>query len=161
MRMLRAKTVDTPSSDPKMSAAERSAEWDDKEVKPTLESDRMNAEGLFELQQQGDVTIVRFIASRILDNDTIQRMGDSLFQIVDQDGVHKLVINLREVSFLSSAALNRLILLKKKVLQHDGKLKLVEMKPEIRRVFEISRLDTFFDILDDQATALEQLGRVD
>ena len=121
----------------------------------------MNAEGLFELQQQGDVTIVRFIASRILDNDTIQRMGDSLFQIVDQDGVHKLVINLREVSFLSSAALNRLILLKKKILQQDGGLKLVEMKPEIRRVFEISRLDTFFDILDDQATALEQLGRVD
>jgi anti-sigma B factor antagonist len=117
----------------------------------------MNAEDLFELQQQEDVTVVRFITNRVLDSGTIQQMGDSLFQLVDEEGAHKLVINLAEVSFLSSAALNRLILLKKKILQHEGDLKLVEMKPEIRRVFEISRLDTFFDILDDQATALEQL----
>ena len=160
MRMLRAKTVDTPWSDPKMSAAERSAEWDDKQVKPTLESDRMNAEGLFELQQQGDVTIIRFIKNRIFDSGTIQQLGDSFVRIVDEEGASKLVVNLGEVSFLSSAALNRLILLKKKVQQQDGELKLVELKPEIQRIFEISRLDTFFDILDQQATAVEQFGQV-
>ncbi len=119
----------------------------------------MNAEGLFELQQHGDVTVIRFTESRILDSGVIQQLGDSLFRIVDEEGASKLVVNLAEVSFLSSAALNRLILLKKKVQQQDGQLKLVEMKPEIQRVFEISRLDTFFDILDQQATALEQLGQ--
>ena len=119
----------------------------------------MNAEGLFELQQQGDVTIIRFTKSRILDSGTLQQLGDSLFRIVDEEGASKLVVNLGEVSFLSSAALNRLILLKKKVQQQGGQLMLVELKPEIQRVFEISRLDTFFDILDQQATALEQLGQ--
>jgi anti-sigma B factor antagonist len=144
-----------------MTAVEKSAPVGQEETKLIGRSDRMNTEGLFELQQQDDVTIVRFIASRILDNETIRQMGDSLFQIVDEGGVRKLIINLGGVAFLSSAALNRLILLKKKVLQREGGMKLVGMTPEIRRVFEIARLDTFFDILDDQATALEQLGQVD
>ena len=157
--MLTGKSVDTPWSAPKMIAVERSTASDDIAVELTLESYRMNAEGLFELQQQGDVTIIRFTKSRILDSGTLQQLGDSLFRIVDEEGASKLVVNLGEVSFLSSAALNRLILLKKKVQQQDGELKLVELKPEIQRVFEISRLDTFFDILDRQATALEQLGQ--
>ena len=75
----------------------------------------MNAEDLFELQQHGDVTVIRFTESRILDSGVIQQLGDSLFRIVDEEGASKLVVNLAEVSFLSSAALNRLILLKKKV----------------------------------------------
>ena len=142
-----------------MSAVEGSTASNEKAVELTLESDRMNAEGLFELQQQGDVTIIRFIKSRIFDSNTLQQLGDSLFRIVDEEGASKLVVNLGEVSFLSSVALNRLILLKKKIQQQDGELKLVELKPEIQRVFEISRLDTFFDIVDQQATALEQLGQ--
>ena len=155
--MLRPKTVDSHRSASKMTAVEKSTLPGRKNEKLIWRNDRMNAEDLFELQQQEDVTVVRFITNRVLDSGTIQQMGDSLFQLVDEEGARKLVINLAEVSFLSSAALNRLILLKKKILQHEGDLKLVEMKPEIRRVFEISRLDTFFDILDDQATALEQL----
>ena len=143
-----------------MIAVEGSTASDEKAVELTLESDRMNAEGLFELQQQGDVTIIRFIKSRIFDSNTLQQLGDSLFRIVDEEGASKLVVNLGEVSFLSSVALNRLILLKKKIQQQDGELKLVELKPEIQRVFEISRLDTFFDILDQQATAVEQFGQV-
>jgi anti-anti-sigma factor len=142
-----------------MSAGENFSAGVERAAWPPLESDCMNAEGLFELQQHGDVTIIRFIASRILDSVTIQQLGDSLFRIVDEEGASKLVVNLAEVSFLSSSALNRLILLKKKVQQQGGQLMLVELKPEIQRVFEISRLDTFFDILDQQATALEQLGQ--
>jgi anti-sigma B factor antagonist len=142
-----------------MSAGENFSTGVERAAWPPLESDSMNAEGLFELQQHGDVTIIRFIASRILDSITIQQLGDSLFRIVDEEGASKLVVNLAEVSFLSSAALNRLILLKKKVQQQGGQLMLVELKPEIQRVFEISRLDTFFDILDQQTTALEQLGQ--
>ncbi len=157
--MLTEKTVDTPWSAHKMIAGENFSTVIEKAAWLPLESDCMNAEGLFEIQQHGDVTVIRFIESRILDSGVIQQLGDSLFRIVDEEGASKLVVNLAEVSFLSSAALNRLILLKKKVQQVDGQLKLVEMKPEIQRVFEISRLDTFFDILDQQATALAQLGQ--
>ena len=119
----------------------------------------MAAEELFELQQQGDVTIVRFIKNRALDSMAISQMSDSLFQAVDQESAVKLVINLHAVTFISSIALNRLILLKNLITQRDGLLKLVEMTSEVRQVFEVSRLDTLFDIVDDQATALEQLGQ--
>ncbi len=44
----------------------------------------MAADDLFELQQQGDVTIVRFIENRALDSMAISQMSDSLFQVVDQ-----------------------------------------------------------------------------
>jgi hypothetical protein len=45
-----------------------------------------------------------------------------------------------------SAALNKLIILDKKVKAHSGKRRLCNLKPEIYEVFAITRLNQLFDI---------------
>ena len=105
-----------------------------------------------------DVTVVSFVDRKILDAANIQELGDELFALVEQEGLTKLVLDFKAVEFLSSAALNKLIILDRKVRGKTGKLRLCTLKPEIQEVFVITRLNQLFDIKDtvDQALAAFQ-----
>ena len=102
----------------------------------------------------GDVTIVRFVDRKILDEANIQELGAELFTLVEKEGRTKLLLNFSSVDFLSSAALGKLITLDKKVKAHGGKLKLTNIRPEIYEVFVITNLNKLFDIKEDEADAL-------
>lgn len=107
-----------------------------------------------EVSEVGDVTIVRFVDRKILDEANIQELGQELFQLVEEDNRQKLLLNFSNVEFLSSAALGKLITLDKKVKTHGGKLKLTNIRPEIYEVFAITKLNKLFEIKDDEADAL-------
>ncbi len=94
------------------------------------------------------VTVVSFMDSKILDAASIQELGDELFNLVDKDGVKALLLDFGNVEFLSSAALNKLIILDKKVKMKGGQLRLCNLKPEIQEVFVITRLNQLFEIKD-------------
>jgi anti-sigma B factor antagonist len=107
-----------------------------------------------QLSQVGEVTVVRFVDRKILDEANIQELGQELFQLCEQDEHKNLLLNFSSVEFLSSAALGKLITLDKKVKVHGGKLKLSNIRPEIYEVFAITKLNKLFDIKDDEADAL-------
>lgn len=107
-----------------------------------------------EVSEVGDVTIVRFVDRKILDEANIQELGQEMFQLVEEDNRQKLLLNFSNVEFLSSAALGKLITLDKKVKTHGGKLKLTNIRPEIYEVFAITKLNKLFEIKDDEADAL-------
>jgi anti-sigma B factor antagonist len=107
-----------------------------------------------ELSDVGDVTVVRFVDRKILDEANIQELGVELFRLVEDEHRQKLLLNFSTVEFLSSAALGKLITLDKKVKAHGGKLKLSNIRPEIYEVFAITKLNKLFDIKDDEADAL-------
>ena len=102
----------------------------------------------------GDVTVVRFVDRKILDELNIQELGQELFQLVEEDNKARLLLNFQQVEFLSSAALGKLITLDKKVKAHGGKMKFSNIRPEIYEVFAITKLNKLFDIKDDEADAL-------
>ena len=64
-----------------------------------------------EVSEVGDVTVVRFVDRKILDESNIQELGEELFQLVDEEKRKKLLLNFTSVGFLSSAALGKLIML--------------------------------------------------
>jgi anti-sigma B factor antagonist len=107
-----------------------------------------------EVSEVGDVTVVRFVDRKILDEASIQELGQELFQLVEQEKRKKLLLNFAKVDFLSSAALGKLITLDKKVKAQSGKLKFSNIRPEIYEVFAITKLNKLFDIKDDEAGAL-------
>jgi anti-sigma B factor antagonist len=102
----------------------------------------------------GDVTVVRFVDRKILDELNIQELGQELFQLVEEENKTRLLLNFQQVEFLSSAALGKLITLDKKVKAHGGKMKFSNIRPEIYEVFAITKLNKLFDIKDDEADAL-------
>ncbi|MFZ5831901.1 MAG: STAS domain-containing protein [Planctomycetota bacterium] len=107
-----------------------------------------------DVSEVGDVSVVHFRDHKIVEDLSIQELGQELFQLVETDGRDKLLLNFSAVEFLSSAALGKLITLEKKVKAHGGSLKLSNIRPEIYEVFAITKLNRLFDIREDESDAL-------
>jgi anti-sigma B factor antagonist len=102
----------------------------------------------------GDVTVVKFVDKKILDEAGIQELGAELFSLVEHDNRRSIVINFDNVDFLSSAALGKLITLDRKVKSVQGRLKMCSIRPEILEVFQITKLNKVFDIRGEEAEAI-------
>lgn len=109
------------------------------------------------VEEIGEVTVASFTDKKILDEANIQVIGDQLFNLVDEDGRTRIVLDFTNVEYLSSAALGKLITLDKKVKAARGQLRLCAIRPEILEVFEITRLNKLFDIRTTQDDALAGL----
>ena len=114
----------------------------------------MSQQQRLSVSEVGDVTVVRFVDQKILDEARIQQLGQELFNLVEVDGRSKILLNFSSVEFLSSAALGKLITLDKKVKGQGGALKLSNIRPEIYEVFAITNLNKLFDIKDNEVDAL-------
>lgn len=103
----------------------------------------------------GDVTVINFIDKKILDEQNIQVIGEQLFDLVEEENRRKLLLNFKNVEYLSSAALGKLITLNKKLQEAGGRLVLCDIAPQIYEVFEITKLDKFFTIENEEQMALQ------
>jgi anti-sigma B factor antagonist len=108
-----------------------------------------------EVEDHGDITVVNFVDRKILDEQNIQIIGEQLNSLVDELGRSKILLNFRNVEFLSSAALGKLIALNRKLAGVKGKLVLCCIAKEIMEVFEITKLDKLFKIEKEEQAALQ------
>ena len=108
------------------------------------------------LETIDDVTVVSFVDTKIVTEDNIQEVGDQLYSLVEDEGHKRLLLNFSNVQYLSSAALGKLINLKKKVAAVKGILKLCCIHPDLLEVFKITRLDQVFQIFKDEQSALDK-----
>jgi anti-sigma B factor antagonist len=109
---------------------------------------------LFEMTEKQGATIVTIIPSRVVSEEDIQQFATQLNHVVVDNGRSQLVIDFGKVKFLSSAALGRLVALKKRIREAKGTLKLCCIDSNLLEVFRITRLDSVFEIHKDLASAL-------
>lgn len=105
--------------------------------------------------EEGMVSIVRFVDKKIVDSASIEQLGEELNSLVLVENRNQILLNFEGVEFMSSAALNKLISLNNKVKQAEGRLKLCNLRAEIKEVFTITKLDRVFDIRKAELDALE------
>jgi anti-anti-sigma factor len=104
----------------------------------------------------GEVALVRFVDRKIIDPVVIQELADELLALVEKEQRKNVLLNFADVEFFSSAVLNKLILLEKKVKPGGGKLALCNLKPEIFEVFAVTRLTQLFSIKRTEQEALAE-----
>ncbi|MCE9631932.1 MAG: STAS domain-containing protein [Planctomycetia bacterium] len=107
-----------------------------------------------DVSKVGDVTVVRFVDKKILDEAGIQELGAELFSLIEHDNRRSMLLNFENVDFLSSAALGKLITLDRKMKSAQGRLKMSNIRPEILEVFQITKLNKVFDIRAEEAEAI-------
>jgi len=108
------------------------------------------------IRRADGVSVVEFADRKILEELSIQEIGEELQQVVESEPSIKLLLNFKNVDHLSSAALGMLITLNKKVKEQNGTLKLSDINRQIFEVFKITRLNRVFEIHE---TAEEALAR--
>ena len=110
-----------------------------------------------DVSKVGDVTVVKFVDRKILDEAGIQELGAELFGLVEHDNRRSIVLNFSNVDFLSSASLGKLISLDRKVKAAKGRLRMSNIRPEILEVFQVTKLNKVFDIREEEAEAIASL----
>lgn len=106
-------------------------------------------------------TIVTFTDEKILEEKDIQAIGESIMSVIDQADQVNLILDFRDVRFLSSAVLGLLIRVSKRVYERDGQLRLCNIDPKIHEIFKITRLNKIFDICKDLEDATESIATSD
>lgn len=102
----------------------------------------------------GGITTVEFADKNIVEEASIQKIGEELTQIVERESNPRLLVDFQNVEHLSSAALGTLITLNKRIRQKGGQLRLASIDPQIYEVFVITKLNKLFQIHDDHDKAL-------
>jgi anti-sigma B factor antagonist len=110
-----------------------------------------------QIRQNDDVTIITLSERKILDELTITRLGDQLQALVARTTEPKFVIDFTNVSHMSSSALGMLITLLKRTREKNGQLRLANIQPAIREVFDITRLTEVFHICDSVEDAMASI----
>jgi anti-sigma B factor antagonist len=101
--------------------------------------------------------IIRLRDAKIVEDRAIQQLGIELLEAVQGKAGPRVILNFTGVRYLSSAALGKLITLRRRVDQLGGKFLLCDIGPEPLDVFKIAKLDEYFEIRRDQRSALEEM----
>ncbi|WP_039058397.1 STAS domain-containing protein [Enterobacter sp. Bisph1] len=74
------------------------------------------------------------------------------------DAHHALIIDFSRVDFIDSSCLGTLVSLLK-MMNGKGEMLVCDLKPGIRNMFTLTRMDRVFRICDDRAAACAELAR--
>lgn len=104
------------------------------------------------------VTVVNFGDATILDSLHIERIGQELYELVDRFDRRRIVLDFSGVRFLSSQALAVLLTLRRKLEAVKGKVVICGLRPDLREIFRITKLEKIFEFQPDEERALNIFG---
>lgn len=102
------------------------------------------------------VTVATLRVASLIDGAAIESLGKELFVLVDEQAVMKLMVDFRAVSFLSSQMIGVLVSLHKKSQAIGGELVLAGLRPNLKKVFEITRLDKLLTFAKDEKDGMSK-----
>ena len=105
----------------------------------------------FTISKQGDVSVVEVDGQLIVGNrqELKQKMLDAL-----DGGARKIVVDFTKTGYIDSSGLGVLVSLSKKIREQGGELRLAALNEDLRTLFELTKLDTLFQIADTREQAL-------
>ena len=105
----------------------------------------------FEVSKQDDVTVLDVEGQLIVGNrqELKQRVLNEL-----EEGERKFLIDFEETGYIDSSGLGVLVSLSKKIREQGGELRLANLNEDLRTLFELTKLDTLFQISNSRDEAL-------
>lgn len=103
-------------------------------------------------RQVGDVTLLDLDGRLVLDEGDVilrDRVNDLLGR-----GRLRIVLNLRDITYIDSCGLGALIAKLVSVRNRGGDLKLLNVSPRSHRVLEICKLESVFEIFETESDAV-------
>ncbi len=112
-----------------------------------------------QVEMVNGVAVVRLLEPEIREvfgeHNDVQEIGDQLYSLIEDKGYTRLVLNFREVQYMASIMLGKLIGLKRKANKTGGSLRVCGLNPNLKEIFRIAALDRVFDIDDDEHASLD------
>ena len=100
-------------------------------------------------RSQGERTIVA-VAGEI-DLYTAPRLHSELAAAVSGDGLPRVVVDMTGVEFCDSTGMNVLLAALRRARERGGELVLAAPRPAVRKILQVTGLESVFTVLDDPA----------
>lgn len=103
------------------------------------------------------VAIVNFRESvAMFEGDKVEAVGKELLDLAESRKEPRILLNLSNAHFISSAMLAHLVKLHRKIQAAKGRIRLCGLRPVIMDAFKVSHFDRIFEIFPDEASALKK-----
>ncbi len=100
---------------------------------------------------EGDVAILSLVGRLDLTNaSTLKETSKDVLA----NEAKKMILNMGEVDFINSSGLGALVSILKEVRSSRGSMKLTNLAPYVKEIFDITQLSNIFDIFPDEKQAL-------
>ena len=106
----------------------------------------------FSIKRQGDVVVVDVEGQLIVGNR--QELKQKVLEQLE-NGDRKFVIDFSNTGYIDSSGLGVLVSLSKKIREQGGELRLANLNDDLKTLFELTKLDTLFQIADTRDRALQ------
>ena len=106
----------------------------------------------FSMTKHGNVVVVDVDGQLIVGNrqELKQKVLDEL-----EKGERKFLIDFARTGYIDSSGLGVLVSLSKKIREQAGELRLADLNDDLKTLFELTKLDTLFQIADNRDRGLE------
>ena len=94
-----------------------------------------------EMEQVGDVTVIRFTDRRLVDDAVVDGVRRSLLRLAGDPGRTQMLLDFAAVEALSSTVLAGLVSLNKRLKGQGGRLAVCGLRPDVREVFALTGLE--------------------
>ena len=83
-----------------------------------------------------------------------ENLADQLWAMLTQHFIYRLVLEMDEVELLHSQLIGQLVMLQKRVLHHDGALRLCGLSPQCKAAIHLCRLDNALPNYENRTEAI-------
>ena len=111
--------------------------------------------GALMVQRIGEVHIIEFMETNILDQIVIERIKEQMLGVIEKAGHPKILISFENVKHISSAMLGTLMAVNKAVKSAKGELRLSSIDKNLMEFFKLARLDKVLKIYKTSQAALD------
>jgi anti-sigma B factor antagonist len=101
-------------------------------------------------RSQGDHTVMSVIGE--IDLYTAPRLHGELVTALAGGGPVQLVVDMSGVEFCDSTGMNVLLAAQRRARERGGDLELAAPRPTVRKILQVTGLESVFTVVDDQAT---------
>lgn len=107
-------------------------------------------------QREADKVVILDIQGEI-DLYNAPEIKDTMQKLIEAQK-YSIIINLEKVSYIDSSGIGALISGLSNLKKYQGSLKIINVYASVKKVFELTKLTSFFEIYDSEEEALSKFN---
>jgi anti-anti-sigma factor len=92
----------------------------------------------------------------MIEGEKVEALSKELFGLIESKKYKKILLNLYNAGYMSSAMLAQLVRLHRKLQETKGRVRLCCLRPPVMDAFKVSQFDRLFEIFPDEPSALKK-----
>ncbi len=94
-----------------------------------------------------------------LDVSVANEVEEGLSELIDSGNYRKVLLNMDGIEYMSSSGFRACISTLRKLNAKEGTLKMCNIKPAVKRIFDVIELTSLFDIFANEEEAIADFNK--